>query len=96
MVGEKGEDRCVVEIVVPQRVLGAAAEQGRVRPARVGVHEGGVARVTWLGIVASQDHPFGKLAGHRIPDAAFGGVGVGSLALAGGLDRPFHRRDIVG
>ena len=68
LLGEKGAHRGVVEPVVPQRVLGAAAEQRRMRPARIGVHEGGVALETRIGVVAAQDHPFGELARDRIGD----------------------------
>ncbi len=78
-VGEKRQHGVVVEVIVPQRVLGAAAEQRRMRPARIGVHEGRVARETRIGIVAAQDRPFGELAGDRILDGVFGGVGIGEL-----------------
>ena len=63
MVGEKGEHGGVVELVVPQRVLGAAAEQRRVRPARIGVHESGVALEARLGVVAAQDRPIRRACG---------------------------------
>src|SRR6185312_12824288 len=81
LVGKEREDRGVVELVVPQGILGAAAEQRGVRPARIGGDETGVALEAWLGVVAAQDDPFGKLARDRIGDRLFRSVCVAVLAL---------------
>ena len=94
MFGEESAHGAVVDAVVPQRVLGAAAEQRRVRPARIGLDPGGVALERGIGVVRAQDHPFGKLARHRIADARFSRVGFRFLAFARGFDHAFHRVDI--
>ncbi len=94
MAGEEGEHGVVGHVIVPQRVLGAAAEQRHVRPIRVGGDEGGVALEARIGVVGAQDHPFGKLAGDRVDDGVLGGIGIRFAALAGGLDHPFELLDI--
>ena len=96
LLGEEGAHHGVIDPVVPQRVLGAAAEQWGVRPARIGLHESGVALEGRIGVVGAQDYPFGELARNRIGDARLGGIGVRFLALAGRLDDAFHRGDIGG
>ena len=48
--------------------------------------EGGVALEARLGVVGTQDHPFGEQARDRIVDGGFGGIGVGVAAFAGGRD----------
>ena len=96
MVGEKGEHRAFAEIVVRHGVFGAAAEQRRVRPVRISVHEGGVAGKAHVGVVAAQDDPFGEFVGDRIADAGFRGIGVGELAFAGGFDHALDGGHVVG
>ena len=93
---KKARTVAIVDTVVPQRVLGAAAEQRGVRPARIGVDEGGVALEAGVGVVGAQDHPFGEFARDRIADARLGGIGVGFLAFARGLDHALDRSDIGG
>ena len=93
---EEGEHRGIVELVVPQRVLGAAGEQRHVRPARIGVHEGGVTQEARRGIVAAQNDPFGQLARDRVRNGVFCGVDVVFLALAGKRNHPLELVDVGG
>ena len=94
LLREECTHRAIVDAVVPQRILSAAAKQRRVRPARICFDEGRVTLERRIGIVGTQDHPFGKLACDRIADARLGGIGLGFLALAGSLDHAFHRSNV--
>ena len=91
---EECTHRAIVDAVVPQRILSAAAKQWRVRPARICSDEGRVTLERRIGIVGTQDHPFGKLACDGIADARLGGIGLGFLALAGSLDHAFHSSNV--
>ncbi len=81
VAGEESDYRGVVDMVVPQRVLRAAAEQRCVRPGRVAGDERRVTREARIGVVAAQDHPFRELAGDRILDAGFVRVGFAKRPL---------------
>ena len=94
LLREECTHRAIVDAVVPQRILSAAAKQRRVRPARICLDEGRVTLERRIGIVGTQDHPFGKLACDRIADARLGGIGLGFLALAGSLDHAFHSSNV--
>ena len=94
LLREECTHRAIVDAVVPQRILSAAAKQRRVRPARICFDEGRVTLERRIGIVGTQDHPFGKLACDRIADARLGGIGLGFLALAGSLDHAFHSSNV--
>ena len=94
LLREECTHRAIVDAVVPQRILSAAAKQRRVRPARICSDEGRVTLERRIGIVGTQDHPFGKLACDGIADARLGGIGLGFLALAGSLDHAFHRSNV--
>ena len=58
------------DALFPSHALGAAAQQGDARPARIGGHEINVAREIRRAAVAAQDHPFDKLARQRIGNRA--------------------------
>ena len=92
--GEERAHGAIVDAIIPQRVLRATAEQWGMRPARVRLDEGCVALKGGVGVVGTQDHPFGEFARDRIGDARFGGIGVCFLAFAAGLDDPFHCSNI--
>ena len=82
LLGKEGAHSAIVDAVVPQRVLGAAAEQRGVGPARIGFDPGSVALERRIGVVGAQDHPFGKLARHGIADACLSCVGFRFAAFA--------------
>ena len=94
LLREECTHRAIVDAVVPQRILSAAAKQWRVRPARICSDEGRVTLERRIGIVGTQDHPFGKLACDGIADARLRGIGLGFLALAGSLDHAFHSSNV--
>ena len=87
---KEGTHGAIVHAVVPQRVLGAAAEQRGMRPTRIGFDPGGVALEGGVGVVGAQDQPFGKLARHGIADARLGRVGFRFAAFARRFDHALY------
>ena len=61
-----------IEAVLPERRLGAAAQEADARPARIFGDEGDIAGEVAVVVVAAQDRPLDQLAGDRIADRASG------------------------
>ena len=83
-----------IEAVLPQRRLGAAAQEADARPARIFVDEGEIASVIDFVVVAAQDRPLDQLASDRIADRLLDVARLRRLAFARQRDRLLDGGDI--
>ena len=83
-----------IEALLPERCLGAAAQEADARPARIVGDEGDIASEVDLVVVAAQDRPLDQLAGDRIADRLLDVARLRRLAFARQRDRFLDGGDI--
>ena len=89
LIGEKGDHRARVRLLLPQRGFGAPPQKQDAWPAWIAGDEGRVAREVEIGLVTAQDDPFNQLARDRIVNSALDARRLVGPAFLRELDRLF-------